>query len=143
MKMLQQEIEVSTRGQGLYEITDFVARFLETSNVTTGVVTLFLRHTSASLTIQENADPTVQSDLTRAFDRLVPENSSEGNHLYDHTCEGSDDMPAHIKTTLTDISLTIPVANGRMVLGTWQGIYVFEHRKSPHRRKIFCHLMGQ
>ena len=104
-----------------------------------GQVTLFCRHTSASLTIQENADPDVQVDLVSFFNRLVP----EGVSWFQHTDEGPDDMPAHIKGSLTDVSLTIPVANGQMTLGTWQGIYLFEHRRRPHRREVVLHFIGE
>lgn len=133
----QTEIDIETRGQGLYEFTRAVAGFVEReAGGATGMLTAFCRHTSASLTIQENADPDVQHDLNEFFRRLVPENTS----WFRHTAEGADDMPAHIKGALTDVSLSIPVAAGRMVLGTWQGIYLFEHRSRPHRRRVVLHL---
>jgi len=138
MLQLQKQIEIATRGTGLYEFTDAVAVFLRESGIETGQVTLFLRHTSASLTIQENADPDVQLDLSEFFARLVP----EGMDWLRHTSEGPDDMPAHIKAALTDVSLTVPVADGTLLLGTWQGIYLFEHRTRPHRRKVVLHAVG-
>lgn len=134
----QTQIEISTNGQRLYEFTDRVAAFVHASDIATGQITVFCRHTSASLIIQENADPDVQIDLAGFFARLVP----EGMEWLRHTCEGPDDMPAHIKSALTDVSLTVPIADRAMVLGTWQGIYLFEHRTRPHRRKIVLHAMG-
>lgn len=139
MRQLQTRLEVTTEGQGLYEITDDVVNAVRESGIQTGQVTVFCRHTSASLTIQENADPDVRTDLAGFFDRLVP----EGMDWLRHTIEGPDDMPAHIKSVLTDASLTIPVTDGRMTLGTWQGIYLFEHRKSPHQRRIVVHVVGE
>lgn len=139
MQQAQTVIEAHTQGQGLYEITADVVRFTRESGLQTGLLTLFIRHTSASLTIQENADPDVQYDLTNALGRLAPEDTA----LYRHTCEGPDDMPAHIKAALTDVSLSIPVMEGRPVLGTWQGIYVMEHRRMAHRRTVVCHLIGK
>jgi secondary thiamine-phosphate synthase enzyme len=109
------------------------------SGLKTGILTIFIQHTSASLTIQENADPDVIADLNDHFTRLAPED----NKLYRHTAEGPDDMPAHIRAALTDTQLTIPVLDGRPALGTWQGIYVFEHRRAPHRRKVVLHLLGE
>jgi secondary thiamine-phosphate synthase enzyme len=131
-------LQVQTRGKGLYDITGQVARWLAETPVETGLLTVFIQHTSASLTIQENADPDVVFDLNAFFGRLVPED----NRLYRHTAEGADDMPAHIRAALTLTQLSIPVADGRMALGTWQGIYVFEHRSSPHRRRVVLHVMG-
>ena len=128
---------VATRGKGLYEFTRDVSAWTAKAGVTTGLLTLFIRHTSASLTIQENADPDVMVDLEAFFSRLVPEAGP-----YIHTAEGPDDMPAHIRAALTQTHLAIPVVNGRLTLGTWQGIYVFEHRRHPHRRTIAAHLMG-
>ncbi|WND03389.1 secondary thiamine-phosphate synthase enzyme YjbQ [Temperatibacter marinus] len=138
MKQFQKRFQVKTHGQELVDLTALCENFVAEGGMTTGQLTLFIQHTSASLTIQENADPTVQSDLVRAFHRLAPED----DRLYDHTMEGSDDMPAHIKSALTNVSLTIPISEGRLILGTWQGVYLFEHRKSPHHRHIFCHLIG-
>lgn len=128
---------VSTKGQGLIEITSEIADWLAAQAPETGLLTVYCRHTSASLVIQENADPSVQRDLTRAFARLAPESGS-----YEHDTEGPDDMPAHIKAALTQTSLSIPVAGGRMALGTWQGVYLFEHRRAPHRREVALHYIG-
>ena len=136
---LQSHIEVATTGQGLYEITGQVAPMVHQSGIETGQITVYCRHTSASLTIQENADPDVQVDLAGFFARLVP----EGMDWLRHTSEGPDDMPAHIKAALTDVALTIPIADGSMVLGTWQGIYLFEHRHRPHRRQVVLHAVGE
>lgn len=140
--MLRQDqctLEIKTGTQGLTEITDQVQSWVASTGIARGQLTVFVRHTSASLTIQENADPDVRLDLETFFGRLVQENPS----LYRHTCEGPDDMPAHIKSALTDVSLTIPVADGFAMLGTWQGIYLFEHRHAPHRRQVILHLIGQ
>ena len=125
-------LEVATRGQGLYEITAHVTRWLAGQPVRIGLLTVYCRHTSASLLIQENADPDVQTDLLTFFKRIAP----EGRGLYVHDAEGPDDMPAHIKAAALPTSLQIPVAGGRMVLGTWQGIYLVEHRRAPHRREV-------
>ena len=134
----QHTLEITTSGQGLYEITQQIQSWVAGTGLMRGQLTVFVRHTSASLTIQENADPDVRRDLESFFGQLVQENPS----LYRHTCEGPDDMPAHIKSALTDVSLTIPVSDGRAILGTWQGIYLFEHRHAPHRRTITLHLIG-
>jgi secondary thiamine-phosphate synthase enzyme len=139
MRQAQTTITIQTQGVGLLEITKEVVMWLQDQDVQTGQVTIFCRHTSASLTIQENADPDVQRDLVAFFNRLVPEGAS----WFQHTSEGADDMPAHIKGVLTDVSLTIPVAAGRMVLGTWQGIYLCEHRRRPHRREVVLHFIGE
>lgn len=139
MQQTQSDFHIQTRGQGLYEFTDDVLSFVETSEIETGLLNLYCRHTSASLTIQENADPDVQRDLHEFFARLVPEHMD----WLRHTMEGPDDMPAHIKSALTDVSLSIPVSGGRPVLGTWQGIYLFEHRKIAHRRGVVAHLIGE
>jgi secondary thiamine-phosphate synthase enzyme len=130
-------LSVETRGTGFIDITGEVAKFLREARAREGAVTLFIRHTSASLTIQENADPSVLRDLTTALNRLAPENAG-----WVHDTEGPDDMPAHIKTMLTATSLQIPVLNGEMALGTWQGIYVAEHRARPHRREIVLQFTG-
>ena len=130
-------LSVETRGTGFTDITREVAKFLREAGAREGVVTLFIRHTSASLTIQENADPSVLQDLTTALNRLAPEDAG-----WVHDTEGPDDMPAHIKTMLTSVSLQIPVLNGAMALGTWQGIYVAEHRARPHRREIVLQFIG-
>jgi len=138
MHQSSKEIVVNTKGRGLIEITPEIAKFVSGQDVTEGLLTLFIRHTSASLTIQENADPDVLRDLDAFFSRLVP----DGDSLYTHTSEGPDDMPAHVRSALTQTSLQIPLLKGSLALGTWQGIYVFEHRQRPHMRKIICHLSG-
>ena len=138
MRQEQHRLSFQTRGQGLLDVTAEVAAWLDSQPVRDGLLTLFLRHTSASLTIQENADPDVLFDLEAFFKRLVPEDA----RLYRHGTEGPDDMPAHIKAALTQTQLAIPVAEGRLLLGTWQGIYLFEHRARPHRREIVLHLIG-
>lgn len=139
MRQAATMLTIATRGTGLVEVTAPVRRWVAEQGMTTGLLTVFCRHTSASLTVQENADPDVQADLLRFFRRLVAEDPS----LYDHTTEGPDDMPAHIRSALTGVSLSIPVMEGEPVLGTWQGIYLFEHRTRPHRRDIALHLMGE
>jgi len=131
-------LEIRTRGKGLYPFTRDVASWVASTGVETGLLTVFVQHTSASLAIQENADPDVVRDLADFFERLAPEDDPR----YRHTLEGPDDMPAHIRAALTQTQLTIPVAGGRMALGTWQGIYLFEHRSSPHRRSVVLHLIG-
>lgn len=136
MQQSVHELVVNTRGRGFYEITRDVAALVR---VTTGLATLHLQHTSASLLIQENADPEVRRDLERFFARLAP----DGDPLFRHTCEGPDDMPAHIRTTLTAVNLSIPIAQGHLTLGTWQGIYVWEHRTAPHRRRLSIHIFGE
>lgn len=138
--MPQTVITVSTRGQGLYEFTDEVEAFLRTSGVEEGLLTVFVRHTSCSLLIQENADPDVRRDLDQFFRRLVPPADDPSMRWIVHTLEGPDDMPAHIKAALTQVSIGIPVMDGRLALGTWQGLYLFEHRDRPHRREIVLHL---
>jgi secondary thiamine-phosphate synthase enzyme len=130
---------VDTRGRGLVEITRRIAGFVDESRVTSGLVTLFARHTSASLLIQENADPAVCADLDRFFARLVP----DGDPLFRHRDEGPDDMPAHVRAALTAVQISIPVADGRLALGTWQGVYLWEHRLRPHRREVVAHLIGE
>ena len=138
MRQAQHHLAIETRGKGLTEITELVARWLAGQGIANGLLTLFCRHTSASLIVQENADPDVRTDLAAFFERLAPEHGD-----YVHTTEGPDDMPAHIRTALTQVSLAIPVSDGRMVLGTWQGIYLFEHRRRPHRRDVVLHLIGE
>ena len=138
MKQANHKISIRTDGQGLYEFTNEVLNWIFAQNIDSGLLTIYCAHTSASLTIQENADPDVQQDLKIFFSRLVLDDPM----LYSHTCEGPDDMPAHIKSALTDVSLSIPVSNARPVLGTWQGIYLFEHRNHPHSRNITLQLMG-
>ena len=139
LRQAQTELRVSTRGRGFYEITDQVAEWLGENKCQTGVVTLHLCHTSASLLIQENADPDVRRDLESFFTRLVP----DGDPIFIHTAEGDDDMPAHVRAALTAVNLSLPIAQGRMTLGTWQGIYLWEHRQAPHSRKVVLHFVGE
>ena len=139
MKQASHKITVATGGKGLYEITGEVARWCSSQRIRTGLLTAFVQHTSASLTIQENADPDVIRDLNDFFGRIAPENDK----LYRHTSEGPDDMPSHIRSALTQTHLSIPVHGGSLVLGTWQGIYVFEHRAAPHRRSVVLHVIGE
>ncbi|SMP13603.1 secondary thiamine-phosphate synthase enzyme YjbQ [Shimia sagamensis] len=136
---MQTEFQISTRGAGLYEFTQDVARWVAHSE-RSGLLTLFVRHTSCSLLIQENADPEVQTDLQNFFHRLVPPTTDHSMRYLTHTYEGPDDMPAHIKAAMMPVSLSIPVTNGRLALGTWQGIYLFEHRNAPHTRSVTAHL---
>jgi secondary thiamine-phosphate synthase enzyme len=131
-------LEIATRGKGLYPFTRDVAKWISSTGVKSGLVTLFIQHTSASLVIQENADPDVALDLADFFERLVPENDPR----YRHATEGPDDMPSHIRAALTQTHLSVPVVQGRMALGTWQGIYLFEHRTSAQRRSVVLQLMG-
>jgi secondary thiamine-phosphate synthase enzyme len=133
------ELTLATRGRGLYEFTGQVAAWLAKNGFKNGLLTLHLRHTSASLLIQENADPGVRRDLEAFFERLVP----DGDPLFVHTAEGEDDMPAHVRTALTAVNLGIPVRDGRLALGTWQGIYVWEHRRSSHSRQVAIHFVGE
>lgn len=138
MSIHRESLSVETRGRGLFEITDRVQRAVSESGVTNGLCTVFIHHTSASLIISENADPDVRRDLGAFFARLVP----DGDRLYVHTAEGPDDMPSHVRSVLTQTSLGVPVANGRCDLGTWQGIYVWEHRTAPHRRRVSVLVQG-
>jgi len=133
------EFVQQTRGKGLYEFTREALDWVGQTGIKDGLLTLHVMHTSASLLIQENADPEVQRDMERFFSRLVP----QGDPLFRHTSEGPDDMPAHVRAALTSTSLSIPVADGRPTLGTWQGIYLYEHRDAPHRRRIAVHLSGE
>ncbi|WP_238367037.1 secondary thiamine-phosphate synthase enzyme YjbQ [Mesobacterium pallidum] len=137
---MQTTFTIPTEGQGLYEITREVTGWVANAGLRDGLLTLFVRHTSASLLIQENADPEVRTDLRNFFTRLVPPTTDPSMAYLTHTYEGPDDMPAHIKAALLPVSLQIPVASGRLGLGTWQGIYLFEHRDAPHRRDILAHL---
>ena len=132
-------LSISTHGKGLVAFTDKVIDWVRETGIQTGLLTLYVRHTSASLLIQENYDPDVQTDLARFFARLVP----DGDPLFEHTMEGPDDMPAHVRAALTQTSISIPVLNGAPTLGTWQGIYLFEHRIEPQRRQVVLHLMGE
>ena len=138
MTHVTQTIFINTNGPSLTEFTCEAADWVATQNVKSGLLTLFCQHTSASLLIQENAAPEVQTDLLAAFDRFAP----EGSH-YLHDSEGSDDMPAHIKAALTQTHLSVPIVDGQLALGTWQGIYLFEHRRAPHQRKIVMHLSSE
>ena len=138
--MPQTTVTISTEGPGLYEFTDRVEDFVREAKIETGLLTLFVRHTSCSLLVQENADPDVRRDLDSFFKRLAPRADDLSMSFLVHRLEGPDDMPAHIKAALTAVSLSIPVMDGRLALGTWQGIYLFEHRDRPHRREIVLHL---
>jgi secondary thiamine-phosphate synthase enzyme len=131
-------LTIKTSGRGLVETTEEIARWLSQQEVTAGLLTVFCRHTSASLLIQENADPDVLKDLEAFFERIAPEESGR----YIHDAEGPDDMPSHIRAALTQTQLSIPVVSGKMALGTWQGIYLIEHRRAPHRREIVLHVIG-
>ncbi|WP_439521211.1 secondary thiamine-phosphate synthase enzyme YjbQ [Marivita sp.] len=133
---MQTTFQISTSGPGLCDVTQEVAAWVQG----TGLLTLFIQHTSASLLIQENADPEVQTDLAEFFHRLVPPTTDPAMSYLTHTYEGPDDMPAHIKAAMLPVTLSIPVSDGRMALGTWQGIYVFEHRSAPHTRRVVAHL---
>ena len=137
MRQVTHTLSTETNGPGLYEITRPVINWYQDQGITEGLLTLFIRHTSASLTIQENADPDVCHDLLGFFTRIAPQSG-----VYRHSAEGPDDMPAHIKTALTQVQLTIPVQQGRPALGTWQVIYVFEHRHHRHNRQVAIHLLG-
>ena len=139
MKQFTHRLTVNTRGKGFYNFTSEVAAWLRSCRIETGLLTVFIQHTSASLCIQENADPDVVKDLTDYFERIAPENDPH----YRHTTEGPDDMPAHIRSALTSTQLSVPVIKGSMALGTWQGLYVFEHRAAAHRRSIALHLIGE
>jgi secondary thiamine-phosphate synthase enzyme len=139
MRQASGSLSVRTRSPGLVDITSEVRRWLDAQSIVTGLVTLFCAHTSASLVIQENASPAVRSDIEAFFERLVPEDAS----LYEHDDEGPDDMPAHLRSALTQTSLSIPVADGQLALGTWQAIYLFEHRRRPHERRIALHVLGE
>lgn len=139
MKQAAHRLTVNTPGRGLVDVTAPVLRWVTAQSVATGLLTVWCRHTSASLLVQENADPDVRADLERFFARIAP----EGRGLYRHDAEGPDDMPAHIRAALTAVQLSIPVEGGRPALGTWQGLYLFEHRTAPHRRELALHLIGE
>jgi secondary thiamine-phosphate synthase enzyme len=138
MRQEQQSIEVATRSEGLYEITEALAAFVRETGISTGLVTAFCPHTSCSLVLNENADPDVRADLLGFFRRVAPQNLD----WFVHRAEGPDDMPAHIRTALTQNSISVPVRGGAPALGTWQGLFLFEHRTRPHRRKVILHLIG-
>ena len=139
LRQVLHEIRIPTRGRGLYDFTAEVANWVAQNGLRSGLVTLHLRHTSASLLIQENADPDVRRDLENFFARLVP----DGDPLFSHTAEGDDDMPAHVRTALTAVNLSIPVSQGQLALGTWQGIYLWEHRRAPNSRAVMVHFVGE
>ena len=139
MKQAEFEFSISTKGRGIYSIQKEVEAWIQCQSIQSGLLTVFIPHTSASLLIQENADPDVLKDLERFFNRLVP----DGDPLYDHQAEGPDDMPAHIRSALTQSQLSIPVRNNRLGLGIWQGIYLFEHRTYSHKRNVLLHLLGE
>ena len=139
MHIRHDQLEVRTRGKSLYEVTDDVQSRIDKCGVQNGTVTVFVQHTSCGIVIMENADPTARRDLEEFFDRLVPEDAD----YITHDSEGSDDMPSHIRMVLTHTSETVPIVDGKMQLGTWQGIFLFEHRRAPHRRKIFMTIIGE
>ena len=138
LRQAQKEFRIATRGRGFYEITSEIEHWVSGTGINTGLLTLHLRHTSASLLIQENADADVRRDLEAFFSRLV----RDGDPLFVHTVEGDDDMPAHVRTALTAVNLSIPITGGRLALGTWQGIYLWEHRKAAHSRIVQGHVIG-
>jgi secondary thiamine-phosphate synthase enzyme len=138
MRVVHEQLELRTSGKGTYEITDDVQKKIDRSKIDNGVVTVFVRHTSCSLTMMENAAPAARRDVERFFEQLVPEDAD-----YEHDDEGPDDMPSHIRIVLTRTSETIPIAGGKMQLGTWQGIFLFEHRREPHRRQISLTILGE
>lgn len=139
MKQATHEISIRTRGRGLVNINGDIASWAHAQGMATGLLTVFVRHTSASLVIQENADPDVLRDLNAFLERMVP----DGDPRYLHSSEGADDMPAHIRSALTQTQVSVPLVNGRLALGTWQDIYLFEHRTAPHHRKVVLHLLGE
>ena len=139
LKQTLTELSVSTRGRGFYDITEPIEEQVSMAELKPGLVTLHLQHTSASLLIQENADPEVRRDLERFFSRLVP----DGDSLFRHTSEGEDDMSAHVRTALTCVNLSVPIAESRLTLGTWQGIYLWEHRFERHHRRLTMHIIGE
>ena len=139
MRIHQEQLEVLTKGKGTYEITDDIQTKIDQSGLSNGIVTVFVRHTSCSVTLMENADPTARRDLEAFFNRIVPEDAD----YFTHGSEGSDDMPSHIRMVLTRTSETIPIVDGKIQFGTWQGIFLFEHRRAPHRRKIWITIIGE
>jgi secondary thiamine-phosphate synthase enzyme len=139
MHVHHEQLEVRTKGKGLYEVTREVQSKIDRCGVRNGTATLFVQHTSCSVIIMENADPTARRDLEEFFDRLVPEDAD----YFEHSSEGSDDMPSHIRMVLTRTSESVPIINGEMQLGTWQGIFLFEHRRAPHRRKVWITIIGE
>ncbi|PYJ37864.1 MAG: hypothetical protein DME83_06010 [Verrucomicrobia bacterium] len=139
MRIYQEQLEVRSDGRGTYEVTDDIQAKIDQSGLSNGIVTVFVQHTSCSLIIMENADPTARRDLEEFFNRIVPEDAD----YFTHGSEGSDDMPSHIRMVLTRTSETVPIVDGKMRLGTWQGIFLFEHRRAPHRRKIWITIIGE
>jgi len=139
MRVHHEKVEIRTNGKGLYEITDEIQAKIDRCGVRSGMVTVFVQHTSCSLIIMENADPTARRDLEEFFERLIPEDAD----YFTHGSEGSDDMPSHIRMVLTRTSETVPIVDGKMQLGTWQGIFLFEHRRAPHRRKVSITIIGE
>ncbi len=139
MRIHQEQLEVRTKGKGTYEITDDIQTKIDQSGLSNGIVTVFVRHTSCSVTLMENADPTARRDLEAFFNRIVPEDAD----YFTHGSEGSDDMQSHIRMVLTRTSETIPIVDGKIQFGTWQGIFLFEHRRAPHRRKIWITIIGE
>ena len=139
LRQTSDTIEVKTRGRGLVDLTADVGAFVRRAAIAEGLLTLFIRHTSASLVVQENADPDVRGDLDRFLERLVP----DGDALFRHRDEGPDDMPAHVRAVLTAVQLSIPIRDGRLVLGTWQAVYLWEHRRRPHVRQVAVHALGE
>ena len=139
MRIHQEQLEVLTKGKGTYEITDDIQTKIDQSGLSNGIVTVFVRHTSCSVTLMENADPTARRDLEAFFNRIVPEDAD----YFTHGSEGSDDMPSHIRMVLIRTSETIPIVDGKIQFGTWQGIFLFEHRRAPHRRKIWITIIGE
>ena len=139
LRQSSHHLAFDTRGRGFQEITDDVSALVRQSGIVTGLATMHLRHTSAALLIQENADPEVRRDLERFFARLAP----DGDPLFRHVCEGDDDMPAHVRTALTTVNLSLPIVQSALALGTWQGIFLWEHRTEPHRREVVVHLLGE
>lgn len=139
MRQASHTLVIESRGRGLYDFTERARQWVGRSGIRDGLLTLFCRHTSASLLIQENYDPDVQADLERFFSRLVP----DGDSLFEHDIEGPDDMPAHVRAALTQCQLSIPLSGGALGLGTWQGIFLYEHRTEPHRREVLLHLLGE
>jgi secondary thiamine-phosphate synthase enzyme len=139
MRQVQRSLQIETRGKALYDISAQVQKLVADSGISSGLATLFIQHTSASLLIQENADTEVQRDLERFFKRLVP----DGDPLFRHTEEGPDDMPAHVRSALTQTSIPVPVIEGRLALGTWQGVYVYEHRNAPYTRRVLLTIIGE
>ncbi|MCB1098223.1 MAG: secondary thiamine-phosphate synthase enzyme YjbQ [Verrucomicrobiales bacterium] len=139
MKAFSDQFSVSTRGKGTYEVTPEVSKMVRASGIQSGTATIFVQHTSCSIIIMENADPSARTDLHAYFDRLVPEDEP----YFVHTCEGPDDMPSHIRMCLTDVDKNVPVIGGRLALGTWQGLFLFEHRRAPHTRRIAVSIIGE